>query len=279
MFSVEKIPDCLFWTAWTLELTLGLSIVCIFLSGLRRVFGLLNFHELFTAEVYTKDNNGNLIEVMPRIDHRLFQGKMKLQINHDNEKRCLHLIPAGEEEVVIEEDVAISKRTGRSKTKWSKKAYLVKGEEEVNREHYPYLFKKADLKNEHEKLGICIKALNRRPHKRFLKFKMTFEQTKTHGNWLCFSNWLHYSQGQWSRIEKWGIFFNILATITMSCEIIFDRKSPNIFLVILILLVYVFFILAKSSYQKLSDYLNQFARIFFWVFKAFISTRKVPAPT
>jgi hypothetical protein len=277
MFPFEKVPNYIFWTTWAIWLALGLGTVCIFLSMLRRVFGFLNFHELLTAEVYTKDNNDNLTEVMPKIDRRPFQGKIELPIDHDDEKRCLHLIPAGEEEVVIEEDVAISERTGRPKAKWSKKAYLVKGEEEVNREHYSYLFKKAELKNEHEKLGICIKAQNRKPHKRFVKFKITFEQTKTHGNWLCLSKWFHYSQYRRSRVENLGISFIALAAIAMTCEIVFDRKWSNI--VFVIALVYVLVKSVKSSSQKLSDYLNQFATIFLGLFKFIISTRKVPAST
>ena len=232
MFPFEKVPDYLFWTTWTFWLALGLAIVCIFLSMLRRVCGLLNFHELFTAEIYTKDNNGNSAEVMPKIDRRPFQGKIELPIDHDDEKRCLHLIPAGEEEVTIEEDVAISERTGRPKEKRSKKAYLVKGEEELDREHYSYLFKKTELKNDQEKLGICIKAQNRRPHKRFVKFKITFEQTKTHGNWLCLSKWFHYSQNRRSRVEKLGISFIALATIAMACEFFFNRKWSTIVFVI-----------------------------------------------
>lgn len=280
MITVEKVLDYFFWTPWTIWLALGFGIICIFLSMLRRVYGRLNFHELITAEIYIKDDIGNLNNVMTKIDRRPFQGKIKLPIYHDGEKRCLHIIPAGEEEVFIEEDVAISERTGRPKEKWSKKAYLVKGEEEVNREHYSYLFNKAELKNEQEKLGICIKAQNRKPHKRFVKFKITFEQTKTHvsiGNWLCRSKWFNYSIDQRSRVENLGICFIALAAIAMTFEIFFDHKWSNI--VFVIALVYVLVKLVKSSSQKLSDYLNQFARIFVGVFKFIMSTRKVPAPT
>jgi len=277
MFPFEKVPDYLFWTTWTFWLALGLAIVCIFLSMLRRVFGLLNFHELITAEIYIKDNVGNLNHVMPRIDRRPFQGKIKLPIDHDGEKRCLHIIPAGEEEVIIEEDVAISERTGKPKEKRSKKAYLVKDEEELNRAHYSYLFKKAELKNDQEKLGICIKAQNRRPQKRFVKFKITLEQTKTHSNWLCLSKWFHYSQDRRSRVEKFGISFIALATLAMICEIVFDKKWPNMFFVTP--LVYVLYKSIQSSPQKLSNYFNQFARIFMALFKFFISAKKGSAST
>jgi hypothetical protein len=269
MITVEKVLDYLCWTPWTIWLALGFGTICIFLSMLRRVYGRLNFHELITAEIYIKDDVGNLCSIMPRIDRRPFQGKIKLPIYHDGEKRCLHIIPAGEEEVVIEEDVAISERTGRPKEKWSKKAYLVKDEEEVNREYYSYLFNKAELKNEQEKLGICIKAQNRKPHKRFVKFKITFEQTKTHvsiGKWLCRSKWFHYSL-QRSRVENLGICFIALAAIAMAFEIFFDHKWSNI--VFVIPLVYVLFKSVRSPSQELSDYLKQFEKIILALVKFF----------